>query len=304
MARRLRTHYPGAIYHVIARGNNREAVFAHEEDKQKYISLIEKYKQKYHFSLYAYVLLDNHVHALISVGEDPLAKIMQGIQQSYTQYYNRKYDRSGHVFEQRYKAKLCKNDVYLLTLLRYIHRNPSKAGFSSYDRYKWSSHEYYKTSKKGIADSDFLLALFSNSKRAAIQKYIEFMEQNVRMDELDAIQGTYLDEDIDDIHGPGDADEKETPKLDFESLLQGVSLETGTEKQRILNGKYGRKVVKARDILIYLAIKTGAANKTELSRRLPISLVSVIKRYNHVDGDEMLKKRVDVIFDVIVKGKA
>jgi len=115
MARKPINHYPGAIYHIIVRGNNRESVLRSPDDKARYLSYIEKYKEKFK---YAYVLMDNHSHMLAAVDQAPLARIMQGIQQSYTQYYNRKYARVSHVFEQRYKAKLCKQDAYLINLLR------------------------------------------------------------------------------------------------------------------------------------------------------------------------------------------
>ena len=98
MARKPRIHYENAIYHVIARGNNRENIFLDARDKDKYLELIGKYKQKYGFELFAYVLMDNHVHLLIYIDQISISKIMQGIQQTYTQYYNKKYRHVGHVF--------------------------------------------------------------------------------------------------------------------------------------------------------------------------------------------------------------
>ena len=104
MPRKPRVHYPGALYHVICRGNNKEWVFKQELEKKEYLSLIENYKKRYGFSLYAWVIMSNHAHLLIEVGEKPLWKIMQGIQQSYTTWYNRTNRHSGHVFEQRYRV--------------------------------------------------------------------------------------------------------------------------------------------------------------------------------------------------------
>ncbi|MBU2699483.1 REP element-mobilizing transposase RayT [Sporomusaceae bacterium BoRhaA] len=88
MARKPRVHYEGAVYHVIARGNNRASIFETDEEKQKYLELIKDYKERYGFHLYAYAIMDNHIHLLLQVGKSPLAKIIQGIQQRYTQYYN------------------------------------------------------------------------------------------------------------------------------------------------------------------------------------------------------------------------
>ena len=83
MARKPRVHYDGALYHVIARGNNRANVFETDEEKEKYLEILADYKDRYGFQLYAYVIMDNHVHLLLQIGKNPLSKIMQGIQQRY-----------------------------------------------------------------------------------------------------------------------------------------------------------------------------------------------------------------------------
>ena len=127
MARKPRIEYPGAFYHVMCRGNNGEHILHNDEDKKFYLYLIQKYKERYCFRIFAYCIMDNHVHMLIQTGDVPLSKIMQGIQQSFTQGYNSKYCRTGHVFQQRYKAILVDGDSYLLQLIKYIHYNPVEA---------------------------------------------------------------------------------------------------------------------------------------------------------------------------------
>lgn len=127
MARKPRIEYEGAFYHVITRGNQRQRVFKGDDDFQKYISLLAFYKERYKYSLYAYALMSNHVHLLIETRQIPLSKILQGINQSYTMYFNRRYKTVGHLFQGRYKAILCDKDAYLLSLIKYIHLNPVKA---------------------------------------------------------------------------------------------------------------------------------------------------------------------------------
>ncbi|HWR45763.1 transposase [Sporomusa sp.] len=160
MARKPRIHYEKAIYHVIARGNNKDNIFLDIEDKYKYLDLLDKYKQKYNFELYAYVLMDNHIHLLICVSEIPLAKIMQGVQQTYTLHFNRKYQHVGHVFQQRYKAFLCNNDSYLLTLVCYIHQNPCRANLPAKIGYTWSSHRDYMVGHGRVANPIFALHMW------------------------------------------------------------------------------------------------------------------------------------------------
>lgn len=176
MPRQPRVHFPGAIFHVIARGNNQQPVFSQDDDRRRYLNRLEYYQQKYPFEIFAYVLMNNHVHLIIQVQDFPLAKIMQGLQQSYTLYYNHKYDCSGHVFQQRYKALLCQKDDYLLTLIKYIHLNPVRAGITESLDYAWSSHNYYTGVKKGkLINTEFVYSMLSSCESNSVKDYLDFM---------------------------------------------------------------------------------------------------------------------------------
>ena len=287
LARHTRIHYPGAIYHIIARGNNRESIFRQIEDKARYLALIDKYKQKYKFCLYAYTLMDNHVHLLGAVDQDPVGKFMQGVQQSYTQYFNHKYNRVGHIFEQRFKAKLCNNEPYILNLLRYIHLNPVRAGITSTPCYRWSSHYIYQEGKIGLADPSFLLAFFSANNGIARQIYMEFMNRAEDSKEEDIEKAYYLDTmevPCEVSNGVMDV----MPKVTFERLLELISTKTGIASEQILRERYNRQVAEARDTLIYAASRAGMT-KTQLSKVLPLSVAGVIKGFNRVVINEKLK---------------
>ena len=119
MARKPRVEFVGAFYHVIVRGNQRQNIFRDDKDRVFYLERIEHYRQRYSFSVYTYVLMSNHVHLLVETQRVMLSKIMQGIQFSYTQQYNRRHRTVGHLFQGRYKAILCDRDAYLLELVRY-----------------------------------------------------------------------------------------------------------------------------------------------------------------------------------------
>ena len=144
MARRPRVFAPGLLYHVIVRGNQRRKTFRCDDDYKAYIDRLEKYRAKCHVRIYAYCLMPNHVHLLVETGSTPLAKLMQGLQQSYTQYFNRSYRKVGHLFQGRYKAIICNKEKYLLALLRYIHLNPVRAGLAKRpEGYAHSGHSCY-----------------------------------------------------------------------------------------------------------------------------------------------------------------
>lgn len=173
MARKPRVQQPGMIHHVIARGNNKESVFKKETDKIRYLQLLIKYKEQQKFKLLAYCIMDNHIHLLIKQGRVSLSKTMQCIQQSYTQYYNHKYNTIGHVFHQRFKSKPVSDESYLLALIAYIHNNPKDLGVVDLLKYKWSSHnEILKPSSKNIADVEELFALIGRKRKDTIPEYL------------------------------------------------------------------------------------------------------------------------------------
>lgn len=146
MARQPRLFAPGLLYHVIARGNQRQATFLTDLDYHAYLSRLVRYQKRYSVKLYAYCLMPNHVHLLLQTSEVPLAKFMQGLQQSYTQRFNRVHGKVGHLFQGRYKAIVCERDEYLVTLVRYIHLNPVRARLvEDPDAYPYSGHRAYLT---------------------------------------------------------------------------------------------------------------------------------------------------------------
>jgi putative transposase len=180
MARKPRIEFEGAFYHVITRGNQRQKVFKAKDEFLKYLEILSNYKIRYKYFLYAFMLMSNHVHLLIETQEIPLSKILQGINQSYTTYFNRKYKTVGHLFQGRYKAILCDRDEYLLSLVKYIHLNPVRAKLvKTPDEYQWSSHLSYikKTDKVTIVDTDQVLRMFSEDKQRARKLYNAYMSE-------------------------------------------------------------------------------------------------------------------------------
>jgi len=178
MARKPRVEIEGAFYHVIVRGNQRQKIFRDNRDRLTYLERVEHYRQRYRFKIYAYVLMSNHVHLLLETGKTPLSKILQGIQFTYTQYYNRRYRTVGHLFQGRYKAILCDRDAYLLELVRYIHLNPARLkNPQRLAGYRWSSHWAYLGQKGPVAvDTALVLGQLGNSPAQAYKAYRKFIE--------------------------------------------------------------------------------------------------------------------------------
>jgi putative transposase len=178
MSRPLRVEYPGAVYHVLARGNEKRDVFWDDHDRERYLSRLAHYRSRFDFRVYAYCLMRNHVHLAIETGEIPLSRIMLALHGSYTQTFNRRHHRVGHLFQGRYKAFLVQRDRYLLALVRYIHQNPVAAGIEPRAwRYRWSSDRWYRRlDGPDWLDVEPVLALFAPQRQRAIRQYHAFMK--------------------------------------------------------------------------------------------------------------------------------
>jgi REP element-mobilizing transposase RayT len=165
MARPLRIQFPGAIYHITTRGNEKRPIFFEERDYLKLIEILSEAKTKYLIKIYSYVLMPNHYHLLMETSEKNLCAAMHFIQTKYASYVNNAYNRTGHLFQGRYKSIVVDKESYLAELVRYIHLNPVRAGLTSDpEKYRWSSYNEYMH-RAIIADTDLLLNIFSCDKR-------------------------------------------------------------------------------------------------------------------------------------------
>lgn len=164
MSRNLRLESPTGLYHVMQRGTGKQIIFEDENDYDRYIRKLIECRDKFHFKIIGYCLMNNHVHLLIRTDSiSILSSFMRDIGSSYAKYYNVKYDHSGHVFQDRYLSEIIRDERYLLECLRYIHNNPVKAGISNRENYCWSSYNDYIYGK-GIADTEEILEIFGGSE--------------------------------------------------------------------------------------------------------------------------------------------
>jgi putative transposase len=184
---RKRIEFPGACYHVVQRGNNKENIFRKVKDKESYLDNLTDLKSKYDFLLLGYALMDNHYHLLIRTGEDPLNKIIFRQNIYYSRYFNKAHNRSGHLYGDRYKASVVQDDQHLFAVLRYIHWNPVKAGIcAAPEQYRWSSDKLYRNNIADPVDIDFILNIISANRKNAILQYKRQMkiEDEVSYDEI------------------------------------------------------------------------------------------------------------------------
>ncbi len=167
MPRHPRVHAEGLLYHVMARGIDGPKIFLGQSDYQAFIEALRIVRQRYPFSLYAYVLMSNHFHLLLEVDRFSTARILQSLLTGYVRRFNRSHRRRGHLFEGRYKAIVCDRDSYLLELVRYIHLNPVRAEMvKRAGEWRWSGHrEYLGKEKSGLIDSRPVMEEFRTAAR-------------------------------------------------------------------------------------------------------------------------------------------
>ena len=183
MGRPWREEYKGGIYHVIARGNNKEYIFKESFDKGYFIKQLKESIDGMNYRIFGYILMDNHYHILIQTMDKKLQEIMHQINNKYSKYFNAKYKRVGHVFQGRYKATLVQDERYLIWVLRYIHQNPVQAGIcQTVSEYKWSSDIFYRRRIKGFVNVDIVLNMLDAERNEAVKKYMELMTEKEEKD--------------------------------------------------------------------------------------------------------------------------
>ena len=179
MPRTARVAPEGHVYHILTRGNNRQDVFKDEEDYKKYLETLQRYKEKYTFKLYHYVLMRNHVHLVLEPTErgGTLAEIMKGINLSYAQYYKNRYKHTGHFWQDRYKSIIISKDSYLLACGSYVELNPVRAkAVKDPKEYKWSSYNAYAYRKRDLlVDEHQIYTNLSTDERERRKRYREFV---------------------------------------------------------------------------------------------------------------------------------
>lgn len=176
MPRKPRKKSSCGIYHVMLRGINRQTIFEDGEDKKRLLEIIKKCKGKSNITIFAYCLMDNHIHLLIRERDEIVSKFIQRISASYVYWYNNKYERCGHLFQDRFKSETVAYASSFLIVLRYIHQNPVKAGLATNVlECKWTSMNDYLC-QGSLVDTDLALRLFSPKKEKAIKMFTEYMQ--------------------------------------------------------------------------------------------------------------------------------
>ena len=180
MPRQARKKSDSGIYHIMLRGVNNQQIFEEREDYEKFISILKTCKSICEFKIYAYCLMGNHIHLLIQETKEPIELIIKRIATRFVYWYNIKYQRAGHLFQDRFRSEPIDDERYFLAVLRYIHQNPVKAGIcQKIEAYNYSSYnEFFKNSY--LIDTDFVFEVINKDE------FVSFNNEMTTDDFLDA----------------------------------------------------------------------------------------------------------------------
>ena len=316
MARKLRVEVEGGLYHVITRGNDRQDIFHSADDYLKFLTLLIKQKARSPFYLYAYCLMTNHVHLLLERQEETVGGIMQRVLTGYSQYYNRRYKRIGHVFQGRHKSILCHSDQYLAELVRYIHLNPVRAHMvDDAKEYPYSSHRaYLGLEQDELVDVDPVLRLFGPTKKVAREYFAAYVAAGVGLEypkDFDSpAEGHILgsEEFIDTtIHRIGDTPrrraehtKKHERHFDASALISAIETVFGLSGDKFCGPEKSAKAVLAKEVLILIGREQGAG-VAELSLISGLDTSNISRRYDAAQQNLKTDRKLAYAKDLVKK---
>lgn len=274
MARKPRIHYPGALYHVTLRGNNRQTIFFRDSDRLLWESILVTALERYDARIHGYCWMNNHVHMIVRVAKEPLGSTIRFAASQYSRKINLQRQRTGHLFERRHSASLVQEDSYLKGLIRYIHNNPVRAGMvNAMDHYRWSSHLAYAGElENSWLEMRAVLRMFGTMKQAARRRYLAFMQADDHED-LSRYRngGDEEDEVLADQATSIDNVTKQQPRTTtqtLESIICHHLQASGLTEAMLTGPSRARYITKVRTDIVMDALEQGIANVADLSRRL------------------------------------
>lgn len=296
MPRSARLDVADALYHVIARGVERRPIVRDDADRGDFVRRLGVLVGREGVRLFAFALMDNHVHLVVRRGPQPLGRLLQRLLTGYAGRFNRRHGRVGHLFQNRYKSVLCESDRYLLQLVRYVHLNPVRAGIvSDPERYQWTSHvSYLRRRPPEWLDTDVVLMLLGG--RSAYRRFVADGIAEGRRADLNGEAHTQPDTDRQRWLGgqllgceafaveigraarrPGGDDDPGSmpPPVDLSAIASEVAHRFGLAPDALRSPARGQRLSAARRAFVRAAVVDAGARRVDAGRYLRISKSAV-----------------------------
>lgn len=327
MPRKARIDAPGALHHIIARGVAGSNVYDDHTDMKFFVDRLGMVLEDSQTPCLAWALIPNHFHLLLKTTNVPISTVMKRLLTGYAMYYNRRHNRQGHLFQNRYKSILCQEDTYLMELVRYIHLNPLRAklveDMKRLDHYDYCGHSVLMGKKTAKwQNSDYVLGFFGSKIAKARRRYKAFLQKGISEGKRNDLTGgglirsaggwsavkalrkaNALQKGDERILGDGkfveavlskanETYEKKywlkTKGVDIESIANKAAEIAGIDPKLVWSGGKQHKIVKARSLFCYWATHELGVSQTSLSRRLGLSQPAV--SLSVVRGRELVMK--------------
>lgn len=316
MPRKARIDAPGALHHIICRGIAKNKIFIDAKDRLSFLKRLDKILTDTDTPCYAWALMPNHFHLLLRTGIVPIATVMRKLLTGYAIYHNRRHDRQGHLFQNRYKSILCQENTYLLELVRYIHLNPLRGklvkDINQLDKYRYCGHSaILGNTNNSWQEIDKILGLFHDKRYLALRYYRNFVKKGIVQGRRPDLVGGGLVRSVggwsalismrqaknyqkgdERILGDGDFVEQTlkaaNEAMERKSVLRAQGIDLDKIANRVANllemdsaevwasGRY-RHIVKARSLLCYWAVRELGTSMALLSKMLNITIAAVSK---------------------------
>ncbi len=319
MARPLRLAFAGGVYHVTARGNERKAIVRDDIDRTRFVDTLAAVVEQYGVVCHAWVLMDNHYHLLLETPTPNLSLAVRHLNGVYTQSFNRRHQRVGHLFQGRFKAIIVEKEAYLLELCRYVVLNPARAGVAKEPgAYAWSS--YQATAGLAVVPAwltvDWLLEQFGGTRRTAQAKYWHFVTEGIRQPPApweQVVGQIYLGDEAFIRHAQRASQRMADPEIPRrqrqpawqspEAVLQLVARSYGLAPADLVGPT--RRPSEARQMALYGLRRWAGEGLNAIARRMGISYSAVSRRVSAVAQrlaqDKRFRARVKQWLDVKIK---
>jgi putative transposase len=317
MPRQARLDAPGTLHHVMTRGIEGVDIFRADKDRNDFLARLAEQCEAKSLKVYAWVLMPNHFHLLVRTGNRPIFTSMRKILTGYVVRFNRRHQRQGHLFQNRYKSIVCEEDPYLLELTRYIHLNPLRAGIvrtvEDLERYPWAGHSVIAgIVKREWQDREEILKYFGKREKVAVKRYIAFVEEgDLHRKRPDLVGGGLLrsvggwsevvsmrrrrvetasDERIlgsggfvERVIAETEARERETLRLrrkvpELSALLREIAEKEGMDEEDLRGARRTREVVRVTRLFCQLAVRKYGHTGAAVARLLGVT-TSLVNRY-------------------------
>jgi len=323
MPRQARLDAPGTLHHIILRGIEGTQIFRSDQDRENFLSRMDPLVYKTGARVLAWALMDNHAHLLMFSGPQGISKFMRSLLTGYAIWYNRRHQRIGHLFQNRYKSIVCEEDPYLLELVRYIHLNPLRAGVVQsvieLDRYPWSGHSALMGKIKRVwQEQDYILGYFGKDKSRALRAYRRFMEEGSTQGRRAELTGGGLirslggwsqvlslrdrkeefsydarilggSDFVNDILSEADSRLRRQiqiggRKKTADEIIRKICMDEGVEEEELRVGSQRKKVSKLRGKLSYRLSHELGMSMAEIGRYLGVCSSAIYKAIQHYES--------------------